>query len=149
MLFRSPLITEYAQGTDPANSLGPYWQQPGRGILEGHLLDVPEPQNVLGNGTLSNLHRVYYTGDHYPELPSAQLPIILRKRMTWLNVHEYLRTWSSLHTFQEKFPDDVKREDGDIATRFWKALMKGAGAGSDTEQVDIEWPLALILAKKV
>lgn len=59
----TPLITEYAQGTDEKTSLGPHWQRPGRTILERLLVDVPEPRDVLGEtGQISNLDRVYFTG---------------------------------------------------------------------------------------
>ncbi len=51
----TPLITDYAQGTDPATSLGPHWQRPGRTILENHLLDVPEP-------SWGKTDRVFFTG---------------------------------------------------------------------------------------
>ena len=40
------LITAYAQGKDPASSLGPHWQQLGRSILDNHLLDVPDARDV-------------------------------------------------------------------------------------------------------
>jgi hypothetical protein len=85
-------------------------------------------------------------GDYYPSLPSTR-PIILRKKMTWNDLQHYLRTWSSLHTYHERYPDDLKRPDGDIAVRLWKSLKNGAGAkGHDT--VDIDWPVALILVRK-
>ncbi|KAG2072128.1 hypothetical protein BDR04DRAFT_1117177 [Suillus decipiens] len=41
-------------GIDPLNSVGPYWQQLGRFILENHLVEVPE-----GNEIISGVFREY------------------------------------------------------------------------------------------
>ncbi|EIW75436.1 S-adenosyl-L-methionine-dependent methyltransferase [Coniophora puteana RWD-64-598 SS2] len=150
----TPLINQYAQGTDKLNSVGPYWQQPGRSILENHLLDIPEPNTIVPGG-FSDFERVFFTGSHYPDLPSPR-SVILRKKMTWLEFYGYLQTWSSLHTFREANPSDAKQPEGDIATRFYKALMEGvqreSGDGTkevkETDEVDIEWPVAMMMVKK-
>ncbi|KAF9261651.1 S-adenosyl-L-methionine-dependent methyltransferase [Marasmius fiardii PR-910] len=153
----TPLITEYAQGSDPDNSLGPHWQRPGRTILENHLIDVPDPKDVPGAESLfAPIERIYFTGSYHPSLPDSNtLPVILRTDTTWNGLLGYLRTFSSLHTFLECHPGDSKHEDGDIAERFWKRLMKGAAEkdgkpevkGEDT--LTVEWPVALVLAKKL
>jgi hypothetical protein len=48
---------------------------------------------------------------------------------------------------------DAENPRGDIAVRFWKDLMEGAGredgrAVEGQDEVDIEWPLALIMVKR-
>ncbi|KAK7062727.1 trans-aconitate methyltransferase 1 [Paramarasmius palmivorus] len=59
----TPLITEYSQGSDPDNSLGPHWQRPGRTILEDHLVDVPAPKDVSGSEkAFSDTSRIFFTG---------------------------------------------------------------------------------------
>ena len=85
-------------------------------------------------------------GDYYPSLPSTR-PVILRKKMTWIDLQQYLRTWSSLYTYHERYPDDLKHPDGDISVRLWESLKNGAGA-KDQDTVDIEWPVALILVRR-
>ncbi|KAI0826705.1 S-adenosyl-L-methionine-dependent methyltransferase [Trametes gibbosa] len=148
----TPIINNYAQGSDPANSLGTYWERPGRTILDGHLVAVPDPREVVPD-TFSEFERVYFTAPHYPDLPNPR-PVILRKRMTWEELLGYFRTWSPLHTFHEKFPEDLQRPDGDIAVRFWQDLKaevaraEGKEVPQDADPIDIEWPLAMILAKK-
>ncbi|KAF8876587.1 S-adenosyl-L-methionine-dependent methyltransferase [Infundibulicybe gibba] len=159
----TPLITQYAQGTDPQTSLGPYWQQPGRNILANHLLDVPSPHPDL---PLSTPERVYFTGPHYPALPAAQThPVTMQKEMRWADVLQYLRTWSALHTFHERFPADaalrkpdgqLPREDseeGDISARFWMDLRRGVrnagGPAGVDDCVTIEWPLAMMLVRRL
>ena len=88
-------------------------------------------------------------GNHYPDLPSA-LPVILRKTMQWNDLLEYFHTWSSLHTYHGKFPEDLAHADGNIAVRFWKELKEGAQkeGGEAEDEVDIEWPVAMILVKR-
>ncbi|KAK2467135.1 hypothetical protein APHAL10511_000684 [Amanita phalloides] len=79
------VITRYAQGKDPATSLGPHFERPGRTILENHLLDVPHPSTILipspssppsimdptGCG-LGDVERVFFAGLTPP--PSLNLP---------------------------------------------------------------------------
>lgn len=75
--------------------------------------------------------------------------------MTWDGLLAYLRTFSSLHTFHEKYPEDLTRADGDIAVRFWNQLKADVAqhdhseVPQDTDTIDIEWPVALILARRV
>ncbi|KII85655.1 hypothetical protein PLICRDRAFT_115646 [Plicaturopsis crispa FD-325 SS-3] len=139
-----PLINAYAQGPD---TLGPYWQQPGRSLLDGHLRGVPSATDVLPD-KFSEFKRVYFSGDHYPDLPSP-LPVILRKKMAWADLLPYLRTWSSLHTYHERHPEDLKNPDGDIAQRLVKSLQNEAkAAGATGDEIEIEWPVALILARR-
>lgn len=91
-------------------------------------------------------------GAYYPDLPSPH-PILMRKRMTWHDLYAYLRTSSALHTFLERHPEDADHPEGDLAMRFWRTLLSGAAAQDGVavkpeEEVEIEWPLAVILARR-
>ncbi|KAH7929199.1 S-adenosyl-L-methionine-dependent methyltransferase [Leucogyrophana mollusca] len=156
----TPLITAYQQGSDPLNSIGPYWQQPGRSILDGHLVAVPDAGEVVP-GAFGTFNRVYFTGAHYPNLPSPR-SVLMRKTITWMDLYGYLQTYSALHTFREHHPEDAQHAEGELSLRFWRSLMKGAGKSkaddhaSDSraevngdDEVIIEWPLAVILVHKV
>ncbi|KAF7309836.1 S-adenosyl-L-methionine-dependent methyltransferase [Mycena indigotica] len=143
----TPMITEYLQGSDPETSLGPYWE-PGRKILNNHLLDIAPPSHGW-----DDLTRVFFTGNHHPDLPEPLLSPIMQKKTTWgVGVHGYLRTFSSLLRYHEAFPDDINHPEGDIAARFLRSLMIGADIPLTEEglkqEVTIEWPLALVLARK-
>ncbi|KLO18265.1 hypothetical protein SCHPADRAFT_820169 [Schizopora paradoxa] len=163
----SPTITQYMQGTDPANSLGCHWE-PGRAVINNHLRSIPSAASVVPNAFFGE-QRLYYTGSYYPSLPSP-LPVILRKKVSWDGFYAYLQSFSSLHTFHERYPEDLKHPEGSIAQRFMETLkteMKKADeAKSDStedsessanttaddvdkeEEVEIEWPLALVLVKR-
>ncbi|KAH9940655.1 S-adenosyl-L-methionine-dependent methyltransferase [Amylocystis lapponica] len=140
----TPLIQAYSQSADTLTSIGPYWQQPGRSILDNHLQAIPDAPHP----TFSACERVYFTGGHHPGLPEPQ-QVIMRKTTTWTGLMDYLRTCSALHTFHERNP-----EDGDIALRFWRRLKEEVAAGEgravpgDEEEVEAEWPMALILATR-
>ncbi|KAK7451231.1 trans-aconitate methyltransferase 1 [Stygiomarasmius scandens] len=151
----TPMITEYHQGSDPHTSLGPYWERPGRTILERHLIDVPEPKDV-GVNVLSETERVYFAGPYHTEtLPSTHtLPVIMRSQTTWNGLLGYLNTFSSLHNWVEKHPGEEK-----LSERFWRDLMKEAEkvkqdkgekvALKGEDELTIEWPVALVLGKKI
>ncbi|KAG2346405.1 hypothetical protein BDR05DRAFT_782459 [Suillus weaverae] len=152
---RYPSLTQqidaYVEGIDPLNSVGPYWQQPGRSILDNHLLEVPEGNEVVP-GAFSDFERVFFTGDHYPSLPSPR-SVIMRKKMTWDDLLSYLNTWSVLHTFRQHNPTDWENPRGDVAVRFCKDLKEGVEredgrAVEGHDEVDIEWPLAMIMVKR-
>ncbi|KAG2034793.1 S-adenosyl-L-methionine-dependent methyltransferase [Suillus americanus] len=144
-------IDAYVEGIDPLNSVGPYWEQPGRLILDNHLIDVPEGNEVVP-GAFSDFERVFFTGDHYPSLPSPRT-VIMHKKMTWDDLLSYLNTWSVLHAFRQHNPTDAENPRGDVAVRFWKDLIESAErvdgrAVEGHDEVDIEFPLAMMMVKR-
>lgn len=93
-----------------------------------------------------------WTGPYYPNLPDPK-PILMRKRMRWRDLYGYFRTMSALETFLERHPEDAMRPEGDIGVRFYKGLLSSAEAQDgvavqEEEEVEVEWPLALILVKR-
>ncbi|KAF9456672.1 S-adenosyl-L-methionine-dependent methyltransferase [Collybia nuda] len=138
--------------------------------------EVPGVSVSGSEGGLGDFQRVFYSGAHHPDLPHSSIikPVEMRTTMRWRDLLGYFRTWSPLHTFHELFPDDLHvvderfpedlesneegKEDidvrgGDIAVRFWKDLRQGVkdagGAHGVDESVSVEWPIALLLARKV
>ena len=155
----NPFITAYAQGKDTTSSLGPHRQQPGWSILDNHIRMRCERRwswkvREISEGVLYWLvfslninlfvRILIYTvwkGDHYPNLPQP-LPIIMRKKLSWDDLYQYLQTWSSLHTFRERYPgtEDISRKVWDDLRREWE---------DGKEEVQIEFHLAVPLAKRV
>ncbi|KAF8218219.1 S-adenosyl-L-methionine-dependent methyltransferase [Mycena galopus ATCC 62051] len=140
----TPLITAYAQGTDPETSIGPHWE-PGRKIVDNHFLDVASPSSGW-----ADLTRIFYTGKHFPAVPTdAVQDVVMRKNMTWGGgFANYLSTFSALHRYHDVFPADRERADGDIATRFRRTLMAAAGNPQETALAEVEWPMALVMVRK-
>lgn len=109
-------------------------------------------------------------GTHFPTLPNPR-PVLLQKRMPWAALQDYLRTFSSLHTFNEHNPgDSIKRtglerrpggvaasteaNEGDVVERFWWKLKEEVarergGSEDEGEEVGVEWPMTLMLCKRV
>jgi len=114
-------IEKFMQGVDPTTSLGPHFQRPGRTILERLLVDVPEPGAEMG----------------FEKLGRERM--VMHKTMTWDALLDYLRTASAVHAFHERYPDAE-----DITLRFWERLKEN----SDTELVDVHWPLSLLLTRR-
>ena len=103
-----------------------------------------------------------------------QIFLVLRKRTTWIGLLAYLRTFSSLHTYKERYPTDASNPGSGLEERFWRQLRREAarakegkapvetrgwqnGVGeegdgpmvNEDEEVTIEWPMAVILARRV
>ncbi|KZO94489.1 S-adenosyl-L-methionine-dependent methyltransferase [Calocera viscosa TUFC12733] len=139
----TPLITEFTHGPE----LDPNWEQPGRSIVEALLEPIPSPGPPFDPSTEK---RVKYSGNYFPksEVPDPQ-PNILMQQMDLHGLDTYARTFSALHTFWEKYPEDKKRADGDFATR-WVQKMKEAiiDDGGNPNKMTVEWPAGLILVKK-
>ncbi|KAE9398369.1 S-adenosyl-L-methionine-dependent methyltransferase [Gymnopus androsaceus JB14] len=148
----TPLITHYLQGTQGStpptslDSLGNYWERPGRTILERHLVDIPEPSNSISLVTT--------TKTFSRSIKPSQ--VILRSQTTWNGLLGYFNTLSSLHTYLEKNPDDALKHGGkNLAQRTWEELLKGAEREKGNKEVRgedeliVEWPVAMVLAKKM
>ena|ERR1700761_2957539 len=156
------MIAAYTQGKDPANSLGPYWEQPGRSIVVNHFLDVAPPKEE--DGWIDH-KQIYFVGDHYPDLQEKGLdtrPVILKKQFTWPELEGYLRSFSSIYSYHEKYPEDAKLQvsdresslyeenEGDIAQRFLSRLRAKIreDTGDTNDVLDIEWPMVLVMMRR-
>jgi ubiquinone/menaquinone biosynthesis C-methylase UbiE len=155
----TPLIREYSQGKDPKTSLGPHWE-PGRTIVDSLFDTIPMPTREDG---FSEVKRIWYALPHHESGPDVENhPTMLKKQTTWEGLESYLRTFSSLHTFHEQNPEDKQRqiqggngrygtEEGDVAQRFMgrcQAALQSEGIEFG-EEVEIEWPLAVFMARRV
>ncbi|GJJ12892.1 hypothetical protein Clacol_007138 [Clathrus columnatus] len=158
--YLTPLIHEYSKGSDPINSIGPYWEEPGRSILDNHYLDIPKAPTEY----FKNHEHIFWTGDYHPNLPSPK-PILLRKRGSWESLQAYLRTFSSLFTYHEAHPNDKEQftglsqrpasghgeKQGDIVERLWWTLKETVAKennGDEGSEIEIVWPTAMLLFKK-
>jgi len=153
------LIQEYSGGNDPKISLGPHWEQPGRTIVDSHFDTIQMPTREDG---FSEVKRVWYALPHHQSGPGVENhPTMLKKATTWEGLESYLRTFSALHTFLEQNPEEkqlriqggnglYKEDEGDVAQRFLgrcQATLREEGIEFEDE-VEIEWPLSVILARR-
>ena len=161
----APLISAFANDAD---SLGPFWQQPGIARLENQYRDLHFP--TTRDWDLGTATRIYFEGpdDANKGLPYYSLDEILKgnvewpnalewrtdpvvtKYFTWDSMAEYFKTWSAVHSYQAQNPEDKERSgngrDGDIVDRFVSRLKEVVG--EDVEGIDVYWPLAAMLIKR-
>jgi hypothetical protein len=118
------LIEKFVNGNG-VYDVGSYWQQPGRSILQNHLREIIHADPTL----LTDSKYLVFSGDWYPESkhPGAEVrDVIMSMPATFEGLEAYLRTWSSVHTYLEKFPDVAairgKGTEGDVVDRIISKL---------------------------
>ncbi|KAL1845555.1 trans-aconitate methyltransferase 1 [Diaporthe australafricana] len=153
----SELIQHYAYSKEP-HLLGSYWQQPGRSIVQDKLRKVIPPPEQW-----EDVQRIEYEPDVKAGLGGGQGTRFMSARMKLGAMEEYIRTWSSFHEWQRKFPDRKRRGTegdtdgkGDVIdelmdkVRETEPQLQGDGSPSGWKdlEVDVEWGSALILARR-
>lgn len=159
----SPLITAFMRSSE---GLGPYWQQPGRAIVESLLDPVPfpsPPDDVrasddwsdfpLAEPNLPQPASVTAVGGGWDPASFLRLktvsrssedgPLAIRKTLDWSALAAYLRTASALHKYKEAHPREVDVIGAHIR-KLREAVEKEAGC--EVTSVDVEWPAVIMLA---
>ncbi|GIC84431.1 putative S-adenosylmethionine-dependent methyltransferase [Aspergillus udagawae] len=140
------IINEYAYGQDPW-LLGSYWQQPGRSIVQQKLRAVQPPVEDWED----------VSRDEYE--PGAEGGTrFMHARITLGSMEEYVRTWSSFHAWQRKWPDRMRRapgntdQRGDVIDEMMDKIREAEPSFQRDDwkdvEVDVEWGSALILARR-
>lgn len=156
----SELIQQYAYSREP-ELLGSYWQQPGRSIVQDKLRKVVPPR-----AEWEDVQRIEYEPDAAAGLGRGQGRRFMSARMTLGAMEEYIRTWSSFHEWQRKFPDLQRRGtptggdevvgQGDVVDKLMDAIrevepaLRGDGSRNEWKdvEVDVEWGSALVMARR-
>lgn len=144
----SRLLHETAYGMSK-DLLGPYWQQPGRSIVQNFLRDVKPPP-----GEWEVERREYDPNLLGPQ--SKQGRFVMERRMPVVATMEYMRTWSSYHGWKETHPDKKARSaggKGDVVDALFEQIKEAEPDWPCQEnwpdkELDIEWGTALVLARK-
>jgi hypothetical protein len=142
------LIEKFVNGNG-LYDVGPYWQQPGRSILQNHLREIVYADPSL----LTDSKYLVFSGDWYPESkhPSAEVRrVIMSMPATLEGLEGNLRTWSSVHTYLEKFPDVAamrgKGTEGDVVDQMISKL-KAEGVPEDGA-FTVDTAMVLLLYRK-
>lgn len=134
---------------------GPYWQQPGRSIVEQLLVPFPLPTVPSSTSTSSSpgwdpttFHRSFFLrpGGSPPSLPSAdpkgtttsQDPLLLTHQWDLAQIEAYLRTWSSANTYAEQHPGEEDVVDGMVGRLREGGLKEG-------EKVEVGWEMGVVM----
>ncbi|GAA5874695.1 hypothetical protein JCM16303_002954 [Sporobolomyces ruberrimus] len=145
--------------------LGPYWEQPGRSIVENLLVPFPLPipsnfpssseaNSICSSFDPSSLKRTFHLQNpsssetilpkplsSESNLSTSLHPLLLTKTWNLQGLEGYLRTWSSLHKYEEengKEPDVVARLLEQLREKGWK----------EGEEVEVGWEVGMFMGKK-
>lgn len=142
------IIKEFCYRPDK-DGMGPYWQQPGRSIVQDKLRAIQPPGNDW------EVERVEYeagtAGRH-----SGEGTMFMEQRMTVAQNMQYIRTSSSFHGWQEAHPDRKSRSAGGKGDCIDDLFDEIAEVEEDwkkeqnwlEKQVDVEWGTGLVLARR-
>lgn len=145
----SELLMRYAYG-DNERLLGPYWEQPGRSRVQNKLRDLRPPENDW-----DDVQRIEYepatTGPNKGEGTRFHYD-----RMKLGDCMKYVRTWSSFHAWQEKYPQARSRHEGgqgDVIDEMFEAMVSSepqwqSGDDWKEKEVDMERGSGLLLARR-
>lgn len=148
------LISRHASSP---SALGPHWPK-GRKIVE-KLLDpipfpVPVPQPRIDEFDYSSWDE---TSAIRLKTEEDGKPWLMYKMFTLETLEGYLRTFSALHEYHEKIPEDKEKKgrgkDGDIVDRLMGEIgdglrEEGPKGGEAEGEILGGWPLVLMMIKK-
>ncbi|ORY84174.1 S-adenosyl-L-methionine-dependent methyltransferase [Leucosporidium creatinivorum] len=143
------LIPAYSAGT-----LGPYWQQPGRSIVESLLTPFPFPSPSSSTSgpdfDPTTFHRSFFlrSGGSPPSLstpdpPSTTTsvdPLLLTHQWSLKDIEAYLRTWSSASTYKDEHPGEE-----DVVSAMVERLREGGL--KDDEKVEVGWEMGVVMGR--
>jgi len=135
---------------DDKDALGPYWEMPGRAIVQGKLRAIVPPESDW------YVERIEYEPGTSGRHTGEGNGIILEKRMTLAENMEYIRTWSSFHGWQEAHPDRKRRSaggNGDCVDDLFDEMVEAEEDWRTDKnwremELDIEWGTGIVLGRK-
>lgn len=144
----SKILDYYCYGSE---TMGPFWEQPGRSILRDLYRDIIPPE-----GEWEDVQRIEYE----PGLNgkgSGEGELLIQKRLKLGEIGEYIRTFSSFHNWATENADKKSRKDGgegDIVDEMFDKMIeaepewKRQGEGWRDFEVENEWGSVILLARK-
>lgn len=147
--YKDPVIVGYPRATalldhcahDPdPRYLGPYWQQPGRSIVQDKLRAVQPPE-----GDWEHVRRVEY------EPTTGEGTRFMSAKMKMGELAEFIRTWSAFHGWQGQWPGRTRRGEGgegegDVVDELMERIREEEPELG--EVVELEFGTGLVLARR-
>lgn len=138
----SKLLHEWMYSSSK-ETIGPFWE-PGRQIVRGNYRDIKVPKDLF-----EDEKRIEYEPGTDGE-GTGKGECLMRREMTVEQSKSYMRTWSSVHSWQEANGNPKPKSEGgegDITDRIHEQMAGLEGWNDDTKLV-MEWYSAIILARK-
>ena len=156
----SPHLT----GGEQVDSIGEYWEQPGRSIINQGLSPVPFPTTYPDIASYWDVDKAFkrtfstkglgkdQIWSSWPPLPTTPLDVTglgeevkrafegdqdvtMDKWMDWDQLASYLRTWSATHTYLQQHPQDGKGGK-DVVGRFLDQLKDEVTRANGGKEVE-------------
>ncbi|MCJ1308237.1 hypothetical protein MMC25_001890 [Agyrium rufum] len=146
----SDILTSFAYDEHP-DKMGPYWQRPGRTIVQNKLRDIEPPE-----ADFEEITRIEYEPAPEKGPGAGEGTMFLSKKMTVENCANYVRTFSAFHGWQEAHPDQKRASEGgsgDLVDEMFEEMRKVEPEWSDKStwnktEVEVEWGSGLLIARK-
>lgn len=135
------LTDHYAYDLSP-ELMGPYWQQPGRSILQNKLRAIKPDEYGW-----KDVQRIEYEPGTNGK-GSGEGTLLMSKRLTVSQAKGYVKTWSSYHAWLEKFGKKLGDKGDIIEELFAKIAEKDPEFKNEDFEVDVEWGSAILMARK-
>lgn len=159
--YKDNVLSDYPKATEildhycygpTEDTMGPYWEQPGRNILRNLYRDIVPPEEEF-----EDVKRIMYEPATKGK-GTGEGEVLMRARMTLGDFDKYWKTASAYHNWQKAHPEEKSREEGgkgDVMDRMWDKMLevvpelrgKEGGDWRDTE-VETEWGSVIMMARK-
>jgi len=142
------VLDEYCYGKD---TMGPFWEQPGRNMLRDKLRAVVPPERDW-----EDVRRIEYEPVTRGK-GSGEGEVLMERRLKLGEMEGYMRTFSCFHNWAAAYPDRKARNEGgegDIVDEMFDKMLevepewKAAGENWRDLEVENEWGSYILLAKK-
>jgi SAM-dependent methyltransferase len=144
----SKILEEYCYGD---NTMGPFWEQPGRSILRDKLHAITPPSKDW-----EQVERIEYEPGTNGKA-SGEGEVLMQKRLKLGEVEGYARTFSSYHNWMAGHEGVKSRKDGgegDIIDEMLDTMLeaepewRAKGDQWRDFEVDCEWGSVILLARR-
>lgn len=142
------ILDHYCYGPD---TMGPYWEQPGRNILRELYKDIVPPEQDW-----EDVRRIEYQPKTEGK-GSGDGEVLMQKKLKLGEMEGYTRTFSSFHTWAHEHPEQKPRKDGgegDIVDEMFDKMLeaepdwRAKGENWRDFEVENEWGSVILLARK-
>lgn len=133
------------------NTMGPFWEQPGRSILRNLYHDILPPESDW-----EDVQRIEYQPDTKGKA-SGKGEVLMQKKLKLGELEGYVRTFSSFHNWAVANPERKSRKDGgegDIVDELFDKMIevepdwKAQGDKWREYEAINEWGSVILLARK-
>lgn len=148
---RATAVTQhYCYGEDQ-DTMGAYWEQPGRQILRDLYKDINVPEDLFGD-----IQRITYE----PQTKGRRTgegECLMSRQLKLGELDGYWRTFSAYHAWEIAHPHEQRRErggKGDVLDRMWDEVREvepeigATGEAWRDLEVETEWGSVILLARK-